>query len=157
MATARVLSTKDAIDIWDFGPNICRLPTLMVASSYFPHFGGKMTHKWGRMATYPKLGDSQLSLQEERSHGETPHSMRVYVPSPKSPLPLVKWRTQPPGRNQGEKGFVAILGKTAKIHPKVVPRNSRISVSQEKGASGFCMDANRSFASLLQQRLRFKA
>ena len=38
------------------------------------------------------------------------------------PLPLVKWRTQPPGRNQGEKGFVAILGKTAKIHPKVVPR-----------------------------------
>ena len=32
-----------------------------------------------------------------------------------------------------------------------------ISVSQEKGASGFCMDANRSFASLLQQGLRFKA
>ena len=25
-------------------------------------------------------------------------------------------------RNQGEKGFVAILGKKAKIHPKVVPR-----------------------------------
>ena len=28
-----------------------------------------MTHKWGRMATYPRLGDSQLSLQEERPHG----------------------------------------------------------------------------------------
>ena len=39
-----------------------------------------MTHKWGRMATYPKLGDSQLSLREERRHGGTPHSMRVYVP-----------------------------------------------------------------------------
>ena len=32
-----------------------------------------------------------------------------------------------------------------------------VSVSQEEGASGFCMDANRSFASLLQQGLRFKA
>ena len=38
-------------------------------------------------------------------------------------LHLVKWRTQPWGRNQREKGFVAILGKTAKIHPKVVPPN----------------------------------
>ena len=37
------------------------------------------------------------------------------------------------------------------------PSKYRISVSQEKGASGFCMDANRSFASLLQQGLRFKA
>ena len=37
------------------------------------------------------------------------------------PLPLVKWRTQPQGRNQGELGFVAIPGKMAKIHPKVVP------------------------------------
>ena len=26
------------------------------------------------------------------------------------------------GAIQGEKGFVAILGKTAKIHPKVVPQ-----------------------------------
>ena len=46
-----------------------------------------MTHKPGRMATYPKLGESQLSLQEERPHGETPHSMRVYVPSPNRPYP----------------------------------------------------------------------
>ena len=36
---------------------------------------------------------------------------------------MVKWRTQPRGRNQGEMGFVAIPGKTAKIHPKVVPHN----------------------------------
>ena len=79
-----------------------------------------MTNKWGRMATYPKLGDSQLSLQEERPHGETPHSMRVYVPSPNRPYP---WSSG--ARNLGrnikvELGFVAILGKTAKIHPKVV-------------------------------------
>ena len=46
-----------------------------------------MTHKWGRMATYPKLGGSQLSLQEERLDGETPHSMRVYVPSLNHPYP----------------------------------------------------------------------
>ena len=37
------------------------------------------------------------------------------------PLPWVKWRTQPRGRNQGEMRFVAIPGKTANIHPKVVP------------------------------------
>ena len=46
-----------------------------------------MTHTWGGMATYPKLGESQLSLQEERPHGETPHWMRVYVPSPNRPYP----------------------------------------------------------------------
>ena len=81
-----------------------------------------MTHKWGRMATYPKLGDSQLFLQGERPHGETPHSMRVYVPSPNRPYP---WSSR--ARNlrpsiKGETGFVAILGKTAKIQPKVVIR-----------------------------------
>ena len=46
-----------------------------------------MRHKSGRMATYSELGDSQLSLQEERPHGETAHSMRVYVPSPNRPYP----------------------------------------------------------------------
>ena len=46
-----------------------------------------MTHKWGRMATYPKLGDSQFSHREERPHEEIPHSMRVYVPSPNCPYP----------------------------------------------------------------------
>ena len=46
-----------------------------------------MTHKWGRMATYPELGDSQLSLRKERPHEETPHAMQVYVPSPNCPYP----------------------------------------------------------------------
>ena len=81
-----------------------------------------MTHKWGRMATYRKLGDSQLSLQEERPHGKTPPSMRVYVPSLNRPYP---WSSG--ARNLGpnikeEMGFVAILGKAAKGHPRVITR-----------------------------------
>ena len=79
-----------------------------------------MTHKWGRMATYPKLGDSQLSVQEERPHGETPHLMRVYVPSLKCPYPWSSGARNHGPNIKGETGFVAILGKTAKIHPKVV-------------------------------------
>ena len=81
-----------------------------------------MTHKWGGMATYTKLGDSQLSLQEERPHGETPHSMRIYVPSPNRPYPWSSGARNLGPIIKGETGFVAILGKTAKIHPKVVTR-----------------------------------
>ena len=81
-----------------------------------------MTHKWGRMATYPKLGDSQLSLQEGRPHGETPHLMRVYVPSLNRPYPWSSGARNLGSEIRGEKGVVAILGKTAKIHPKVVTR-----------------------------------
>ena len=79
-----------------------------------------MTHKWGRMAMYPKLGDSQLSLREERPHGETPHLTRVYVPSPNCPYPWSSGARNLGPNIKGEMGFVAILGKTAKIHPKVV-------------------------------------
>ena len=81
-----------------------------------------MTHKFGRMATSPKLGDSQLSLREEMPHGETPHSMRVYVPSPNCPYPWSSGARNLGPNIKGEMGFVAILGKTAKIHPKVVTR-----------------------------------
>ena len=81
-----------------------------------------MTHKWGRTATYPKLGDSQLSLQEERPPGETPHSMRVYVPSPNRPYPWSSGARNLGPNIKGQTGFVAILGKTAQIHPKVVTR-----------------------------------
>ena len=81
-----------------------------------------MTHKWGRMATYLKLGDSQFSLQEERPHGETPHSMLVYVPSPNRPYPWSSGARNLGPNIKGEMGFVVILGKTAKIHPKVVTR-----------------------------------
>ena len=57
-----------------------------------------MTHKWGGMATYPKSGDSQLSLREKRPHGNTPFDASLCALS-ELPLPLVKWRTQPRGRN----------------------------------------------------------
>ena len=81
-----------------------------------------MTRKWGRMATYPKLGNSQSSLHEKGPHGDTPHSMRVYVPSPNCPYPWSSGARNLGPNNEGETGYVAILGKTAKIHPKVVSR-----------------------------------
>ena len=81
-----------------------------------------MTHKWGRMATYPKSGNLQFPLHEERSHGDTPHSMRVYVPSPNRPYPWLSGSRNLGPNIKGEMGFVTILGKTAKIHPKVVTR-----------------------------------
>ena len=131
------------------------LGTLMVASSYFL-LGGKTTHIWGRMATYPKLGDSQFSLQEERPHGETPHSMRVCMPSPNRPtVGQVAHATS--GVKSGEEGVCGRSGQNGQNSPKSGHSKNRISVSQDKEASGFCMDANRSVASLLQQELRFKA
>ena len=75
------------------------------------------------MATYPQLGDSQLSLREERPHEETLHSMRVYVPSLNRPYPWSSGARNLGPNIKGETGFVAILGKTAKIHPKVVSRS----------------------------------
>ena len=118
-----------------------------------------MTHKWGRMATSPKLGDLQLSNREERPHGETSHSMRVYVPSPNCPYPWSSGARNLGGKIRGSQGdgVCGHSGQNGLNSPKSGPSKYRISVSQEKGASGFCMDANRSFASLLRQGLRFKA
>ena len=79
-----------------------------------------MTRKWGRMATYPELGDSQLSLREERPHGDTPHSMRVYVPSRNRPYPWSSGAHNHGPKIKREMGFVVFLGESAKIHPKVV-------------------------------------
>ena len=59
------------------------------------------------------------------------------------------------GAKSGGDGVCGHSGQNGQISPKSGP--SCISVSQEKGVSGLCMDANRSFASLLQQGLRFKA
>ena len=99
-----------------------------------------MTHQLGRMATHPKLGDSQLSRQEERPHGDTPHSMRVYVPSPIRPYPWPRGARNLGPNIKGEMGFVAILGKTAKIHPKVVTRKvvSRITREMSLGLLHGC-------------------
>ena len=57
----------------------------------------------------------------------------------------------------GGEGVSGCFGQNGQNSPKSGPSKYCISVSREKGASGFCMDANRSFASLLQQGLRFKA
>ena len=61
------------------------------------------------------------------------------------------------GVKSGGDGVCGHSGENGQNSPKSGPSKYRISVSQEEGASGFCMDANRSFASLLQQGLRFKA
>ena len=61
------------------------------------------------------------------------------------------------GAKSGGEGVCGHSGQNGQNSPKSGPNKNGISVSQEKGASGFCMDANRSFASLLQQGLRFKA
>ena len=77
-----------------------------------------MTHKWGRMATYPKLGDSQLSLQEERSHGVTPHSMKVYVPSPNCPFPWSSGARNLGGEISGRRGLWPFWAKRPKFTQK---------------------------------------
>ena len=60
------------------------------------------------------------------------------------------------GAKSGGEGVCGHSGQNGQNSPKSGPPKSCTSVSQDKGASGFCMDANRSFASLLQQELRFK-
>ena len=77
-----------------------------------------MTHKWGRMATYPKLGDSQLSFQEERPYGETPHSMRVYVPSPNRPYPWSSGAHNLCGEIRGRRGLWPFWARRPKFTQK---------------------------------------
>ena len=48
--------------------------------------------------------------------------MRVHVPSPNRPYPWSSGARKLGPNIKGETGFVAILGKTAKVHPKVVTR-----------------------------------
>ena len=57
----------------------------------------------------------------------------------------------------GGEGVCGHSGQNGQNSPKSGHSENHISVSQEKGASGLCIDANRRFASLLQQGLRFKA
>ena len=51
----QILPTKDAIDTWDLGPNICHLPSLMVASSYFSHWRESDT-RMGQNGNIPQIG-----------------------------------------------------------------------------------------------------
>ena len=82
-----------------------------------------MTHVWGRMATYPKLGDSQLSHQEERPHGETPHSMWAYVPPPNCPYPWSSGARNLGGEIRGRRSLWPFWAKRPNFTQKVVPPN----------------------------------
>ena len=82
--------------------------------------------------------------------------MRVYVPSLNCPYPWSSGARSLGGEIRGRWGLWPFRAKRPKFTQKWSLEKSYL-VSQEKGASGFCMDANRSFASLLQQGLRFKA
>ena len=61
------------------------------------------------------------------------------------------------GAKSGGEGVSDHSGQNGQNSPKSGPSKNCISVSQEKGALSLCMDANRTFASLLQQGLTFKA
>ena len=99
-----------------------------------------MTHKWGRMATYPKLGDSQLSLHEERPHGETPHSMRVYVPSPNRPYPWSSGARNLGGEIRGRGGLWPFWAKRPKFTQKWSHEKSylRITIDTSLGLLHGC-------------------
>ena len=61
------------------------------------------------------------------------------------------------GVKSGGEGVYGQSGQNGQNSPKSGHSKNRISVPQERGASGFCTDADRSFDSLLQQGLGFKA
>ena len=91
-----------------------------------------MTHKLGRMATYPKLGDSQLSLREERPHGETPHSMRVSVPSPNCPYPWSSGASNLRGEIRGRRGLWPFWAKRPKFAQKWSLEKSYLRITKER-------------------------
>ena len=96
-----------------------------------------MTHKWGRMATYPKLGDSQLSLREERPHGETTHSMRVYVPSPNCPYPWSSGAHNLGGEIRGRRGLWPFWAKRPKLTQKWSLEKSYLRITRERSLGLF--------------------
>ena len=91
-----------------------------------------MTHKWGRMATYPKSGDSQLSLREERPHGETSHSMRVYVPSLNCPYPWSSGARNLGGKIRGRRGLWPFWAKRPKFTQKLSLEKSYLGITRER-------------------------
>ena len=91
-----------------------------------------MTHKWGRMARYSKLGDSQLSLQEERPREETPHSMRAYVPSPNCPYPWSSGTCNLGGEIRGRLGLLPFRAKQSKFTQKWSLQISYLRITRER-------------------------
>ena len=91
-----------------------------------------MTHKWGRMATFLKLGDSQLSLREESPRGETPHSMRVYVPSPNRPYPWSSGARNLGGEIRGRWSLWPFWAKRPKFTQKWSLEKSYLHITRER-------------------------
>ena len=91
-----------------------------------------MTNKWGRMATYPKLGDSQLSLREERPRGETPHLMRVYVPSLNCPYPWSSGARNLGGEIRGRRGMWPFWAKRQKFTQKWSLEKVYLRITRER-------------------------
>ena len=91
-----------------------------------------MTQKPGRMAKYPKLGDSQLSLREERPHGKTPHSMRVYVPSLNCPHPWSSSAHKLGGEIRGRRGLWPFWAKRPKFTQKWSHEKSYLRITRER-------------------------
>ena len=90
-----------------------------------------MTHKWGRMATYSKLGGSQLSLREDRPHGETPYSIRVYVPSPNCPYPWSGSARNIGGEIRGRRGLWPFWAKRPKFTQKWSLEKSYLHITRD--------------------------
>ena len=61
------------------------------------------------------------------------------------------------GAESGGEGVCGQSWQNGQNSPKSGPSKNCISVSQEKGALSCCLDAKQSFASLLQQGLRFQS
>ena len=55
MTKVRILPTKNAKITWDLSANICHLPTLMIASSYFSHWRESDT-QMGQNGNIPQIG-----------------------------------------------------------------------------------------------------
>ena len=84
------------------------------------------------MATYPKMGDSQLSLQQEKPHGETPHWMRVYVPSPTRPYPWSSGARNLGGEIRGRRGLWPFWAKRPKFAQKWSLKKLYLRITRER-------------------------
>ena len=91
-----------------------------------------MTHKWGRMATYRKLRDSQLSPREERLHGETAHSMRVHVPSSSCPYPWSSGARNLGGEIRGGRALWPFWANQPKFTQKWSLEKSYLRITRER-------------------------
>ena len=94
-----------------------------------------MTRNWGRMATYPKLGNSQFSLHEEsaqRGHMGT-HPIRCgFMFPPQTALTLGQVVHATLGRTlRGRRGIWPFWAKRLKFAQSGHSKNC-ISVSQER-------------------------